>query len=54
MNHTQMFQNGSRCSEDEFRRDSERYITLQQIVNLDYEDIEGFYDDKASMGQTSS
>ena len=53
VNHTQLFQTGTRCTDDEFRRDSERYITLQQIINLEHEDIEGFYDDKTSMGQVS-
>ena len=29
---------------EDFYRDSERYQTIQDIINLDYEDMESFYD----------
>jgi len=47
-----MFKNGQRISEEDFIRDSERYITLDQIINLSYQEIEEFYDE-TSMGPIS-
>lgn len=51
--HEDMFKNTIRVSEEDFIRDSERYTTLDQIVNLNVDDIEDFYD-KASVGKTDS
>ena len=48
-NHNDLFVMGNRCSEEDFYRDSERAKTLDDIINLDIEDIEGFYD-ATSMG----
>lgn len=38
---------------EDFYRDSERYQTIQDVINLEYEDMETFYD-QTSMGQISS
>ena len=47
------FVNGVHLSEKEFYRDSERLITLNEIANLEFENIEGFYD-TASVGTSGS
>ena len=51
--HKDMFKNVIQVSEEDFIRDSERYTTLDQIVNLNVDDIEEFYD-KASVGTIDS
>lgn len=51
--HENMFKNTIRVSEEDFHRDSERYTTVNQIVDLNFDDIEDFYD-KASVGKTDS
>lgn len=51
--HEDMFKDANRVSEEDFFRDSERYITLNQIINLNSDDIEEFYD-QASVGTIDS
>lgn len=51
--HEDMFKAANRVSEEDFHRDSERYTTLDQIVDLNFDDIEEFYD-KASVGKIDS
>ena len=46
------FSDGAYPTEKDFYRDSERLITLNEIANLTYEDIEGFYD-QASVGPSN-
>lgn len=48
-----MFTNQNRVSDEDFYRDSERYITIEDIVNLTFEDIEEFYD-QTSLGESDS
>lgn len=48
------FQESVLTDDETFHRDSERYQTLMDIINLDHEDIEAFYKEdehEASMGQ---
>ena len=52
--HTENFRDSNRPSDEDYFRDSERYITLDQIVNLSHEDIEEFYNDQTSLGPISS
>ena len=49
-NHNELFVTGIRSEDEDFHRDSERYQTLMDLVNLEYADIEVFYD-KTSMGK---
>jgi len=51
--HEDMFKDSTRVSEEDFYRDSERYITLSNIIDLNSDDIEEFYD-KASVGKIDS
>jgi len=51
--HEQHFTDSIRTSDEEFYRDSERYQTIEDLVNLEIEDIEEFYD-QTSVGQISS
>jgi hypothetical protein len=41
--HKEHFISGIRLSEQDFYRESERYTTIEDVVNLTYEDIEEFY-----------
>jgi hypothetical protein len=50
--HEEMFIDGARASEEEFFRDSERHQTIQDLIDIQLEDIEAFYDD-TSVGKTS-
>jgi hypothetical protein len=49
---SQFFKDGFYLTPKDFYRDSERVITLDQIVNLTFENIEEFYD-TSSVGQIS-
>lgn len=51
--HKDSFESQIRVSEEDFYRDSERFITIQELIELSYQDIEDFYD-KASVGQIDS
>lgn len=51
--HKQEFISGIEPDSESFIRDSERYQTLMDLVNLEYEDMEKFYAE-TSMGQTDS
>jgi len=52
--HKAYFQEGMRVDDESFYRDSERFITLSQIINLDHVDIEEFYGQlDSSMGKPS-
>ena len=39
-----MFQEGVVPDQLEYVRDAERYRTIDEIIHLDYEDMEAFYD----------
>ena len=47
--HGELFTGGTRAEAEDFYRDSERYITLQDIINTTYSEMELFYD-QTSMG----
>lgn len=49
--HEEMFTAGIRVTEEEFYRDSERYQTIQDLINIQLDDIEAFYD-HTSVGKT--
>ena len=52
-NHSVLFRNAVEVNQEDFHRDTERYQTLMDIVNLAYEDIEEFYDTVEShMGES--
>lgn len=51
--HEDYFINSIRTTDEEFYRDSERYQTIKDLVELEIEDIEEFYD-QASVGKISS
>lgn len=51
--HEENFMDSIRTSDEDFYRDSERYQTIKDLVELEIEDIEEFYD-QTSMGQISS
>ena len=46
----ELFKNGALPEEESFYRDTERRQTLEDIINLDYIDMEAFYAE-TSMGQ---
>jgi hypothetical protein len=48
-----MFTDSIRTSDEIFYRDSERYQTVKDLIELEIEDIEEFYDN-ASVGKISS
>ena len=50
--HADLFKSNTRCTEEEFLRDSEAYSMLQEIIEINFESIEAYYD-QASMGQVS-
>ena len=51
--HNELFMSGEYPTSEEFHRDSERFRTIDDIVNLSYEDMELFYD-QASVGPIDS
>jgi hypothetical protein len=51
--HSELFMNGEYPSSENFYRDSERFRTIDDIVNLSYDDMEAFYD-QTSVGQIDS
>lgn len=54
--HDELFKDGARRSSDEeFYRDSERYQTLDHLINLEYQDVESFYNQEGELNndQTS-
>lgn len=51
--HSEAFKDGAMPSPEDFYRDSERYQTIEHLINLEFEDMEIFYD-QTSMGQASS
>ena len=51
--HEEMFLDSIRVSDEVFYRDSERYQTVKDLIELEIEDIEEFYDN-ASVGKISS
>lgn len=51
--HSESFKAGAMPSQEDFYRDSERYQTIEHLINLEYEDMEIFYD-QTSVGQTNS
>jgi len=52
--HDELFKEGARSSDEEFYRDSERYKTLDHLINLEYSDVEQFYNQgESSNDQTS-
>ena len=52
--HKAAFIDSHQPTEEDFIRDSERYQTLKDLINLDYEDIEVFYETTTSMGKADS
>ena len=51
-NYLEAFKTGSYTDEETFYRDSERRITIYEFINLEYEDMEAFYE--TSVGTSSS
>ena len=51
--HNYLFIIGQYPNSEEFYRDSERYQTIDGVVNLSYEEMEAFYD-QTSVGQIDS
>jgi hypothetical protein len=48
----ELFNSGVLTEPEDFYRDSERFRTLDDLINLSFEDMEVFYD-QAGMGEIS-